>query len=197
MEIVLDLLRAHLDPTTSEVSAEVMPLINKHEELKSFNKGKQVPQFAAMMREEAKTKGPAALALSMPFDELSVLRDNLPYLCATLNVAKIHLFTDASPGPQPTVQGSAVPGKPQPHFFFDADLAGAPGAIGPADGAGSAAPAAAGGKKPTCFEYLERHEVAVALNAAVNQLGVEQPADPYAWLAAHLAKVGKERATKK
>ena len=94
MEIVLDLLRAHLDPTTSEVSAEVMPLINKHEELKSFNKGKQVPQFAAMMREEAKTKGPAALALSMPFDELSVLRDNLPYLCATLNVAKIHLYTD-------------------------------------------------------------------------------------------------------
>ena len=41
-EIVLDLLREHFDAATGEVSGEVMPLINKHDELKSFNKGKQV-----------------------------------------------------------------------------------------------------------------------------------------------------------
>ena len=48
-EIVLDLLRAHFDEAKGEVAAEVMPLINKNEELKAFNKGKQVPQFAAMV----------------------------------------------------------------------------------------------------------------------------------------------------
>ena len=45
-EIVLDLLRAHFDAASSEVAAAVMPLINKNEELKAFNKGKQVPRMA-------------------------------------------------------------------------------------------------------------------------------------------------------
>ena len=72
-EIVLDLLRAHFDPATSEVDGKVMLVIKDHQELASFNKGKQVPQFAAMVREEAKSKGASALALAMPFDELQVL----------------------------------------------------------------------------------------------------------------------------
>ena len=63
----------------------------------------------------------------MPFDELSTLTNNLPYLCATLNVAKIHLYTDASESyPQPEVQQAAVPGKPSPHFYFSEDLSGPP-----------------------------------------------------------------------
>ena len=85
--------------------------------------------------EEAKNKGAAALALSLPFDELEVLSNNLPYLCATLNVAKVHLYTDAAEGPQPEVQGGAVPGKPQPHFYFSEDLSGPPP---PATGSSSA-----------------------------------------------------------
>ena len=76
---------------------------------------------------EAEAKGASALALSMPFDELSVLGDNLPYLCAMLNVAKIHLYTDAAgEGPQPEVQQQAVPGKPTSHFYFSDDLSGPP-----------------------------------------------------------------------
>ena len=192
-EIVIDLLRAHYDEKTSSVSKEVMPLLNKHEELKSFGKGKQVPQFAAMMCAEAEAKGLGALALSMPFDELSVLADNLPYLCATLNVAKIHLYMDGGDaGPQPEVQQSAQPGKPQPHFFFSEDLSGPP----PPTSSGGGGGAAAAAKKPTCFEYLEKHEVATVLNAAVNELGNVQPANPYTWLAEHMAKVAKQRGAK-
>ena len=79
-----------------------------------------------MMREEAKNKGKAALALGMPFDEYAILAANLPYLCATLSVAKVHLYTDVAEGPQPEVQQAAVPGKPQPHFYFSEDLSGPP-----------------------------------------------------------------------
>ena len=198
-EIVLDLLLKHFNEETSEVSAEVMPMINKNEELKAFNKGKQVPQFAAMVREEAKSKGKAALALSMPFDELSTLTNNLPYLCATLNVAKIHLYTDASESyPQPEVQQAAVPGKPSPHFYFSEDLSGPPPpAVDVTPTPAAPAPAAEpAGKKPTCFEYLESHEIATVLNAAVNKLGTEQPSDPYTWLSKHLAGVAAERKKK-
>ena len=46
----------------------------------------------------------------------------LPYLCSTLQIAKIHLITDKVEGPQPEVQANATPGKPQPHFFSE-DLA--------------------------------------------------------------------------
>ena len=53
-EIVLELLRAHYDANTNTVDEKVMKeIIPKHEELNSFNKGKQVPQFAAMVRAEA------------------------------------------------------------------------------------------------------------------------------------------------
>ena len=187
-EIVLDLLLAHYDEATGEVDGAVMKSIPQNKELAAFNKGKQVPQFAAMVREEAKTKGKAAFALAMPFDELKILSDNVPYLCATLNVSAVHLLTDEATAPQPEVYATAVPGKPAPHFFFDADTT-------PPTGAGAPA-ASASAAKPTRFAYLEKHGVAAVLNDAVNQLGSEQPADPYAWLAAHLASVAKTRAAK-
>ena len=140
-----------------------------------------------MMREEAKNKGKAALALGMPFDEYAILAANLPYLCATLSVAKVHLYTDVAEGPQPEVQQAAVPGKPQPHFYFSEDLS------GPPPSASSGATSSATAAKPSCYEYLAKHDVANVLNAAVNELGNAQPADPYVWLSAHLGKVAKER----
>ena len=199
-EIVLDLLREHFDAAASEVSKQVMVVIKNHQELNSFNKGKQVAQYAAMVMEEAKTKGAAAFALQMPFDELMVLRDNLPYLCSTLNIAAVHLWTESAGEdnlPQPEVQAMAVPGKPQPHFFHDADVAGhaakAAAAAGAAPTATAPAGASAGGAKPSVFEFLETHGVAKVLNDAVNELGTVQPADPYKWLSEHLAAVSKQR----
>ena len=136
----------------------------------------------------------------MPFDELMVLRDNLPYLCSTLNIAAVHLWTESAGEdnlPQPEVQAMAVPGKPQPHFFHDADVAGhaakAAAAAGAAPTATAPAGASAGGAKPSVFEFLETHGVAKVLNDAVNELGTVQPADPYKWLSEHLAAVSKQR----
>ena len=143
-----------------------------------------------MMREEAKNKGKAALALGMPFDEYAILAANLPYLCSTLGVQKVHLYTDVSEGPQPEVQQAAVPGKPQPHFYFSEDLSGPPPAV--SSGVASSAPQ----DKPSCYEYLSSHDVAAVLNDAVNEVGKLQPPEPYAWLAAHLAKVAETRKPK-
>jgi len=187
-EIVLDMLRAHFNAETSEVNPAVMPLLNKNEELLSFNKGKQVSTFAAMVIKEATTKGAAAFALSMPFDEHAILKDNLPYLCANLAVSAVHLYTDAVVGPEAEVQTTAVPGKPQPHFYFSESLEPAPAAPAAANGSAAAAPS-----RPTSFEYCEAHGLAQVLNAAVNTLGKEQPADPYAWLAANITELAKKQ----
>ena len=214
-EIVLDLLRAQFDPKTNEVDGSVMKAIPQNKELAAFNKGKQVPQFAAAVREEAKLKGAAAFALKMPFDELALLTDNLPYLCSTLQIAKINLVTDTMTGAMPDVQANATPGKPQVHFFFSEDLSGggataaAAAGSGPAKAAGSApakapaaakgassAPPAPAGSRQSVFDYLEGIGAAKTLNEAVNQLGIEQPADPYGWLASYLQKVSKERGGK-
>lgn len=163
---------------------QVMRDIKDNAELNSFNKGKQVPQFAAMVRDEAKTRGAEAFALKMPFDEQSVLRENLPYLCSILGVSAIHLYAADMPCvfPEPEVLASAVPGKPQAHFFFD-EVIRTP--------VGEGAAAAISTPKLSMMEYLEQHNVAVVLNDAVNQLATEQPADPFAWLSSKLGSVGK------
>ena len=95
--------------------------IKDNAELNSLGKGKQVPQFAAMVRDEAKTRGASAFALAMPFDEKAVISSNLPYLCSILGVDAIHLYSgdQAYAFPEPETLASAVPGKPQAHFFFD------------------------------------------------------------------------------
>jgi leucyl-tRNA synthetase len=213
-ETVLELLREHFDASTSEVSKAVMPVINKHEGIKSFNKGKLPAQFAAMIMDEAKTKGAGAFALKMPFDEVAVLTQNNAYLASFVGVASINIFTDAAGQefPDPDVQERAVPGKPEPHFFFDgaasastvdkpASPAKAPAAAAKApvavpDVATSAAPAAASASaapRVSVFDFLEKHEVARVLNDAVNALGTEQPTDPYKWLAKRLHRESERR----
>lgn len=195
-EIVLDLLRAHYSEETGEVDPCVLKdVIPKHAELASFNKGKQVPQFAAMMREEAKSKGKVALALKMPFDELSVLSENAAYMCATLGVSAVHIYADASqPMPQCDVFAMAAPGKPTPHFFFDATIGRQPATEVPAPTAAApaapTAPPAAPAKKSK-IEYLEAHKMASTLNELVNELAEEQPDDPHAWMATKLQKLAK------
>jgi len=187
-EIVLELLQQAFDPATNTCADSVMKQdIPNSAELQAFNKGKQVPQFAAMVREEAKSKGAAAFALAMPFDEETVLRDNLPYLCSTLGVAAVHLFTEAHELPEPEVMASAVPGKPQANFFFDDEMKPPKPAAGGAAAAAALPPAPAA--KPTMIEYLEKHDFANVLNKAVNDIAADQPADPFAALAAKLSAI--------
>jgi len=199
-EIVLELLQAHFDPATNEVADKVMKeIIPKHEELASFNKGKQVPQFAAMVRQEAKgdlqkdppvePKGASAFALRMPFDELAVLSENTAYLCTTIGVAAIHVWADTSqPMPSPDTFASAVPGKPASEFFHAAETTRPAGNGTPPV---ATAPTSAAPAKPTKMEYLGTHRVAETLNAAVNELAEAQPKDPYAWLATKMAEIAK------
>lgn len=158
--------------------------IKDNAELNSFNKGKQVPQFAAMVRDEAKAKGSDAFALKMSFSEKAILQENLPYLCSILGVEAIHLYTDDMPCtfPDPDVLASAVPGKPQAVFFFDEVIR------HPGEAAAAGPPAAA---KPSMMEYLEQHDVAKVLNDAVNQLATEQPSDPFGWLSQKLGGVSR------
>ena len=77
-EMVLDLLREHYSEATGEVDQAVLRVIKDHAELASFGKGKQVPQFAAMMLAECKANGIGSLSLTMPFDEAQVLAQQHP-----------------------------------------------------------------------------------------------------------------------
>jgi len=151
-----------------------MPMFSTHAELVSFNKGKQVPQFAASVRDEAKRIGAAAFALSMPFDEAALIEQNLAYLLGTLSVTgvkAVHVYTASDALPEPDMLASAAPGKPSVSMFFSETIQ-----------APQRAP------KPSVMAYLEKHGVAGVLDEAVNKLGTEQPADPFAWLSAYLAK---------
>jgi len=193
-EIVLDLLKQHYDPATGEVDNKVMPMFKTHAELNSFNKGKQVPQFAAAVRDDAKLKGAAAFALSMPFDEICVVEDNLPYLLATLSVTgikAIHIYTEGMELPEPDSLAAAVPGKPAVALFHSEKITAPPPRPCPAAATPAAAAAPGTVSSEAMMKYLQEHSVASVLNEAVNQLATEQPSEPFTWLATYLAAKGR------
>jgi len=178
-ELVLELLKSHFDPATNAVDNKVMPMFNTHEELLSFNKGKQVAQFAASVRADAAEIGSSAFALKMPFDEARVIEENRAYLKATLavtGVQEVHIYAGyaAEEVPQPEALATAAPGKPAVHLFY-------------AEALTPPKPPAAAPKAATSSEdmmaYLGSHGVPAVLNDAVNELAALQPADPFAWLA--------------
>jgi len=205
----------------SKAMGAVLNALSKDAAILAFNKGKQVAQFAAMVKDEAMgkrkwkdgawdgeweivPKGDAAFALKMSFDEASVLQQNVPYLLATLGVEAIHVLPA---GDGDNEGGAAVPGKPQPAFYHSTDrtpppppagsvpfaaAAAATGAVRPATAPASTAAAdSSGASKVGMMDYLEQHKVATTLNAAVNELATEQPADPYAWLASKMQALAK------
>eukprot|EP00316_Scyphosphaera_apsteinii_P022855 CAMPEP_0119322566 /NCGR_PEP_ID=MMETSP1333-20130426/58600_1 /TAXON_ID=418940 /ORGANISM="Scyphosphaera apsteinii, Strain RCC1455" /LENGTH=1184 /DNA_ID=CAMNT_0007329827 /DNA_START=45 /DNA_END=3599 /DNA_ORIENTATION=- len=178
-QLVLELLKEHFDPQTYLVDDKVMPMFKTHAELNSFNKGKQVPQFAAAVREEAKSSGASAFALKMPFNEAAVVTQNLAYLKTTLSVngiQAVHVYTDKHDLPNPDLLASAAPGKPAIDLFFANEIA---------------EPQLREVSSEVMMDYLNDHNVAEVLNEAVNRLGREQPTDPFSWLSAYLAKKGK------
>ena len=187
-EMVLALLREHYSEATGEVDQAVLRVIKDHAELASFGKGKQVPQFAAMMLAECKANGIGSLSLTMPFDEAQVLRDNTAFLCAAVGVAAVHVWTEGVGVelPQPELLVAASPGKPQPHLFFDATIQPSPPVAPPP------ATATAAGAALTSLEYVSKHALAPLLNTAINEVARVQPADPVAWLSEWLAKQAKK-----
>jgi len=216
-QLVLAMLLRHFDAASGSISEDVWAELAASDAVKACNKGKQPTQFAAMMREQAKAEGAAALALAMPFDEQAVLSQNLAYLRSTLysvGVKAIHIYTAAHGDALPYAEifATAAPGAPGVELFFSDDVvevappaaaAGPPAAAAgpPAAAAAPPAPAklappaaaagAAGGAKLSMMEYLEKHDVTGVLNQMVNDMATEQPADPFAFLSAELAKRAK------
>ena len=90
----------------------------------------EVPQFAAMMREEAKTStnGKEALSLTMPFDEAHVLRAHSSFLCAAVpGIKAVHVWTGGNTDlPEPDLLASAAPGKPQPSLAIRSGVQSSP-----------------------------------------------------------------------
>ena len=196
-EVVLELLREHFDPSTNTCADGVMRAIKDNAELNSFNKGKQVAQFAAMVRDDAKERGADAFALRMAFDEAAILRDNNSFLVSTLAsfaVKAVHVYAGAAEPPEPDVASSAVPGKPSCAPFHAEEIrappAGAP--VSSAAATVTAAPAAPPSTE-TMLHYLAQHDVSNVLNEAVNELAIAQPDDPFEWLSQRL--LSKRRQT--
>lgn len=82
---VLELLQAYFSAETNSLSDDFFNVLASSAEIKAFNKGKGPQQFAASMREAAALHGASALALTMPFDEAEILRQNMPYLTSTVS----------------------------------------------------------------------------------------------------------------
>jgi len=80
---------------------------------------KRVMALVSSIHEEVLIEGESALSLILPFDEISVFSENLPYLRATLKLENIDLFktTDPSVPESENLLACGCPGKPL--IFFD------------------------------------------------------------------------------
>jgi hypothetical protein len=80
---------------------------------------KQLMQFGAFMRDEAKDRGRDALAIQMTFDQKAILEENANYIKRALELHDISFFNveDGNlPGDKKKAD-QAVPGKPSVSFY--------------------------------------------------------------------------------
>jgi len=101
-------------PETSSIASHIMK--NEPELAKQM---KKVMAIVSTIGEEVREEGASALLLTMPFNELDVLSENVYYLQTTLKLEKITIYmtTDMV---VPESQKSLVPGRPgKPLIFFD------------------------------------------------------------------------------
>lgn len=76
-------------------------------------------QFGAFMRDEAKERGPDALATEMAFDQKSIIQENALFVKKALDLVEVSIFNVEEgnvPGDKKKYEG-AVPGKPAYMFF--------------------------------------------------------------------------------
>jgi len=118
---------------------DVMQELMQDASLKPF--GKHVGPFAAFKRDEAAQFGASALEASVPFDERSLLTENVNYLKQKLAVDVTVASADELQSPdQKDAASNAQPGKPAIHFVVEG---GKPAGGKPAAGKAAAKPAAA------------------------------------------------------
>ena len=82
---------------------------------------KNLMQFGAFMRDEAKNRGPDALGLDQPFDQKIILEENKEYIMKSLEVADIQIFYNGEEGipsgAAPKKLDQIIPGKPEFSFL--------------------------------------------------------------------------------
>jgi hypothetical protein len=73
---------------------------------------------------QVKERGEDAMALSMAFDEVAVLTENLPFICGSLEVPEVVILSstqvDSSNKEDMDVAAKASPGKPTMLFTWEA-----------------------------------------------------------------------------
>eukprot|EP00607_Mallomonas_marina_P007653 CAMPEP_0182422418 /NCGR_PEP_ID=MMETSP1167-20130531/8097_1 /TAXON_ID=2988 /ORGANISM="Mallomonas Sp, Strain CCMP3275" /LENGTH=1133 /DNA_ID=CAMNT_0024600465 /DNA_START=65 /DNA_END=3466 /DNA_ORIENTATION=- len=76
-------------------------------------------QFGAFMRDEAKERGPDALASEMAFDQKAILQENSVYITKALELTGVKFYNveDSDVPGDKKKMDTAVPGKPAYHFF--------------------------------------------------------------------------------
>lgn len=83
---------------------------------------KMLMQFGAFMRDEAKERGPDALAVEQPFDQRAILEENKVYIMKALDLTSVGFFYVEDPEtPKPPKKNfdSVIPGKPD-YFWYTA-----------------------------------------------------------------------------
>merc|ERR1711871_403813 len=86
---------------------------------------KMLMQFGAFMRDDAKVRGPDALALEQPFEQKQLLLENKIYIQKALNLVDIQFYYIGEEGspPPPKKVDSIIPGKPEFVFVSTSDFA--------------------------------------------------------------------------
>ena len=119
--------------------------------------------FAAFKRDEAAAFGASALDASLPFDELALIAENVPYLQQKLQVQVEVCSAESAKPDHKDAAGNSQPGKPGIHFEIESSKTGGGGKAKPAEKAekatnGKAVPkAAAKAETITDLRKLDEH----------------------------------------
>lgn len=120
---------------------DIIKQLMQDPELKKF--GKHVGPFAAFKRDEAAEQGVGALEATVPFNELALMREHIPYLEAKLGLTASVCEAESPADPaHGDAASQAQPGKPS--VFYGGGVASAKAK--PAAKAGGGKAAASGGK---------------------------------------------------
>ncbi|KAF5284997.1 hypothetical protein FQR65_LT02309 [Abscondita terminalis] len=94
--------------------------LSKKSELQKYMK--RVMPFVQTTREKLEKLGPRALAQTLVFDEIEVLKENSIYLTNTLDLEELHIrYTDEEGAPERTVD--CCPGQPQIYYSTKSGIA--------------------------------------------------------------------------
>lgn len=148
------------NPEASAQWKEIMTELMQDPSLKAF--GKHLGPFAAFKRDEAAAFGASALDASLPFDELALIAENVPYLQQKLQVQVEVCSAESAKPDHKDAAGNSQPGKPGIHFEIESSKTGGGGGgskAKPAEKAtnGKAAPKAAA-KAETITELRKLNE---------------------------------------